>query len=265
MCCPSATFAVWSSSWLHGAAAADDVLDALGNWGSAQEFVAGDARSAELFTLPLTDEIPAKPAHMLGSLRANKISAAHLLLPVPGDARGLAGGGPFTAAALDAGEAVLLLDDTRTHRHGMVPRQIATGLFRWTMFTPDAEIVDGYLAFKEAEHELTTVVREGAETLRLLDVARDRPEARLELAAHLRSLPDLTWPTGTPGTALRVLQRTSEISAILTLAAADEPGGAASASSAQLRSNTLRALDNAVREARRAAVNEAVRVIIETR
>ena len=35
MCRPSATFAVWSSAWLNGAAASDDVLDALLAWGEA--------------------------------------------------------------------------------------------------------------------------------------------------------------------------------------------------------------------------------------
>ena len=44
--CASATFTVWSSAWLAGAAAPDDVLDALGPWAEAHDVVAADAGTA---------------------------------------------------------------------------------------------------------------------------------------------------------------------------------------------------------------------------
>src|SRR5438445_6992925 len=34
---PSATLVVWTSAWLHGVAAADDVLDALHTWADQHE------------------------------------------------------------------------------------------------------------------------------------------------------------------------------------------------------------------------------------
>ena len=37
MPCPSATFTVWASAWLVGAAAPDDVLDALAPWADAHD------------------------------------------------------------------------------------------------------------------------------------------------------------------------------------------------------------------------------------
>jgi len=61
------------------------------------------------------------------------------------------------------------------------------------------------------------------------------------------------------GRALHVMRRADEVEAILELAAADEPGGAVSASAAERRAEALRPLDAAVRQARRAAVLEAVR------
>ena len=44
--CASATFTVWSSAWLAGAAAPDDVLDALGPWAQAHDVVAADTGTA---------------------------------------------------------------------------------------------------------------------------------------------------------------------------------------------------------------------------
>jgi hypothetical protein len=60
-----------------------------------------------------------------------------------------------------------------------------------------------------------------------------------------------------------VLQRAEEVAAILAIAQTDEPGGALSASAANQRADALRPLSDAVRRARAASVNEAVRVFAE--
>jgi hypothetical protein len=65
-----------------------------------------------------------------------------------------------------------------------------------------------------------------------------------------------------PGRALRVLQQADEVEAILAAASIDDPGGALTATAAQARTAALRPLATAVREARRAAVTEAVRVLV---
>ncbi|TLW94405.1 hypothetical protein FFT09_00375 [Saccharomonospora piscinae] len=261
MCCPSATFAVWSSAWLSGAAASDDVLDALDVWGEAHEVVASGDATATLFDLPVTGAVPASPARLLAALRALGAAGGRLALPVAGDVRGLGGGGPLTEAALRAGEALLLPD----LRAGVVPQPIAEGLVRWTVFaTAGPGPAPEYVSLGEAEHGLTDAVRDSAGALAELDVARDRPGVRGELSAALRSSPAPTWPPGMPGRALRVLQRAEEVGAILHLARADEPGGAMSASAATRRADALRPLDNAVRRARCAAVDEAVRVFART-
>ncbi len=262
VCCPSATLAVWSSAWLSGVTASDDVLDALTAWGEAHEVVAHDDAIAEVFDLPVTGRVPATPVGLLGALRRLGTPGGRLVLPVAGDVRGLGGGGPLTTAALRAGEALVFPD----LGYAVVPQPIAEGLLRWTVFGLASNPVLGtpapeYVPLSEAEHGLTETVRNSAGALQALDVARDRPGVRAELSAALRTKPRLEWPSGMPGRALRVLQRADEVDAILTLAQADEPGGAMSASAAVRRAEALRPLGDAIRRARCAAINESVRLL----
>ena len=259
MCCPSATLAVWTSAWLSGAAASDDVLDALLAWGEAHEVVAADAESAVTLNLPLAGDFPVTPVQLLAALRAKGAGRARLVLPVPGDVRGLGGGGPFAEAALRGGEAVVL----PALGFGLVPQPIAEGLVRWGAYKVDTSGGHDPVGLGEAEHALTDTIRDSAGALQTLDVARDRPGVRAELSAWLKARPKLSWPAGTPGRALRVLQRAEEIGGILALAQVDEPGGALSASAAALRADALRPLGEAIRVARYAAVNEAVRLFTD--
>lgn len=259
VCCPSATFAVWSSAWLNGVAASDDVLDALEAWGEAHDVVAADGQAAEAFDLPLAFNRPASPVQLLVALRAQGATGVGLVLPAPGDVRGLGGGGPFTDAALRAGEAAVLSEIG----FGLVPQVIAEGLMRWTVFALREPTPVEYLGLGAAEQDLTDAIRASAGALQALDVASERPGVRAELSARLRSVPEVEWPVGTPGRALRVLQRTEEVAAILAIAQIDDLGGALSASAAIQRADALRPLSNAVRHARAASVNEAVRVFGE--
>jgi hypothetical protein len=250
---------VWTSAWLSGAAASDDVLDALLAWGEAHEVVAADVESAVGLNLPLAGDFPGTPVQLLAALRAHDAGGALLVLPVPGDVRGLGGGGPFAEAALRAGDAMVL----PSLGFGLVPNPIAEGLVRWSVYKVDTDRAPEHIGLADAEHGLTDAIRDSAGALQSLDVAKDRPGVRAELSAWLRARPTLTWPAGTPGRALRVLQRAEEIGAILALAQIDEPGGAVSASAAVLRADALRPLGDAVRIARYAAINEAVRLFTD--
>ncbi|OZM73122.1 hypothetical protein CFN78_12125 [Amycolatopsis antarctica] len=262
MCCPSATFAVWSSAWLHGAAASDDALDALLPWGEAHDVVAGDPATAEATGLPADGTGVVPVAELLAVLRGLGASGGHLVLPVPGDVRGL-GTGPFATQALGAGEAVLFTGTV----FAAVPSPVAEGLVRWTVHSRAGSALTApqpeYVGLGEAEHGLTAAVRESAGALQAMDVARERSGVREELSARLRSAPEPAWPPQMPARALRVLARAHEVGAILAMAQADDPGGAVSATSAQQRSAALRPLADAVRAARRAAVNEAVRTFAD--
>ncbi|WP_133907252.1 hypothetical protein [Actinophytocola oryzae] len=253
MSSPSATLAVWSSAWLSGAAAADDVLDALQDWAELHEVVAADERLASTLEIPLRGEAGGSPAVLLAALRRSGAENAELVMPVPGDVRGLGGASRFASEALRAGEAVVF------NGLGIVPEPIGEGIIRWTVFEIDRTTPAPNVPLGEAEHELTGAMRVAAGILIELGVAKKRAGVREELQARVAERTKSRWPEGMPQRALRVLQRAAEVAAILELAMEDEPGGALSASAAHKRAEAIRPLFHAVRTARCAAVAEAVR------
>jgi hypothetical protein len=262
--CPSAIFTVWTSAWLAGAAAPDDVLDALSPWAEAHDVQAADAATAELTALPRPGEPVSSIMFLLAALRRNSSSAGatanpgRLVLPVPGDVRGLPGPGAFSREATDAGEGALFADAGL----GVVPHPVADGVLRWTVYpVPDPGPPPEFVPLGQAERDLREQVRQSASVLTSLGVARHRPGVREEIAAALRARPATLWPAGMPGQALRVLQHADEVEAILAAASVDEPGGALSAAAAVARREALRPIETAVRVARRAAVAAAVRVL----
>lgn len=260
--CVSATMTVWVSAWLAGAAAPDDVLDALEPWGEAHDVLTDDDRTASATGLPGPTDHPTSVTFLLAALRragaALTTGPARLVLPAAGDPRGLPGPGAFSRAALDAGEGLLFAE----LGYGLVPRSLGDGLMRWTVHTvPEPLAPDEQVALGEAEHALRDQVRRSTSTLTSLGVARHRPGVRQEIEAALRARPRSLWPDGMPAHSLRVLQRAEEVDAILAAASVDDPGGALSASAAQARTDALRPLATSVRVARRAAVAEAVRVL----
>lgn len=258
--CASATLAVWASAWLAGAAAPDDVLDALAPWSDAHDVAAADDEAAALTGLPGPGAPPSSTTMLLAALRRlTPRGQARLVLPAPGDVRGLPGPGRFSREATTTGEGVLFADAG----FGVVPGPIADGVLRWSVYAvPDPGPVPEHVALNEAERDLRSQVRAAATALTELDVARHRPGVREEIAAALRRRPRALWPDGMPAQALRVLQQADEVDAILVAAAGDEPGGALSASATIARSDALRPIAAAVRVARRAAVAEAVRVLV---
>lgn len=256
---PSATFTVWTSAWLAGAAAPDDVLDALAPWAEAHDVQAADADTAAITTLSPPGAPVSSVTFLLAALRRLASgSGARLVLPAPGDVRGLPGPGAFSREATAAGEGVLFADAGL----GVVPTRVAEGVLRWTVYTvPVAGPPPEFVSLSHAEADLRDQVRRSASVLTSLGVARHRPGVREEIAAALRARTRTMWPAGMPGQALRVLQHADEVEAILAAASGDDPGGALSASAATARSEALRPIEATVRVARRAAVAEAVRVL----
>ncbi len=255
----SATFTVWASAWLAGAAAPDDVLDALAPWALAHDVRAADDDTAVATTLPAPGSPVSSLAFLLALLRrTSPRGPARLVLPVPGDIRGLPGPGVFSREATAAGEGVLFAEAGL----GIVPTTVAESVLRWTVYpVPEPGPPVEFVALGQAERDLREQVRQSASVLTSLGVARHRPGVREEIAAALRARPETLWPAGMPGQPLRVLQHSDEVEAILAAAQVDEPGGALSASAAEARREALRPIETAVRVARRAAVAEAVRVL----
>ncbi|GAB2914360.1 hypothetical protein GCM10027047_10470 [Rhodococcus aerolatus] len=255
----SATLTVWASAWLAGAAAPDDVLDALTPWAPLQRAHAGDRVAPGTTGLPEPGEGAVGAAALFTALRAATPDGVHLVLPVPGDVRGLPPGTEFAAAALAQGQGVLAPGAGL----GLVPVPEGQEMVRWVAFAVprDARVPD-HVGLGEAEHGLRQAVRDTARAMAELDVAGgDATGVRGRIAAVLRARPSLGWPPAMPPRALRVLDQADEVAAILAAAQQDSPGGARTAGAAARRDDLLRPLWTAVRDARRAAVVEAVRVI----
>jgi hypothetical protein len=259
--CVSATMTVWVSAWLVGAAAPDDVLDALEPWGEAHDVLAADDATARGIGLPGPTDRPTSITFLLAALRkvrgATAQGPARLVLTAPGDVRGLPGPGLFSRAVIEADEGLLFADIG----YGLVPTPMGGGLLRWTVHSVlEAVPPEEHVALGEAEFALRDQVRQSTSTLTALGVARHRPGVRQEIEATLRSRPRRLWPDGMPGHSLRVLQHADEVEAILAAASVDD-GAALTATAAQARTDALRPLATAIRVARRAAVTEAVHVL----
>ena len=252
---------VWLSAWLAGAAAPDDVLDALEPWAEAHDVVTADESTAAVTALPGPGSPATSVTFLLAAVRrlsGSTSSHARLALPVPGDFGGMPTTGTFSRAAMETGHGVLLPDIG----YGLVPTPIAEGLVRWTVHSVLEPVpLDEHLPLGECEHALREQVRKSASILTSLGVARHRPGVRQEIENTLKSRPRSLWPDGMPPNALRVLQHADEVEAILAAASVDEPGDALTASAARARTDALRPLATAVRVARRAAVAEAVHVL----
>ena len=240
----SGVFAAWASAWLAGEAAYDDVLTR----------VTGADEPHRVAGAPVADtEVPL--GWVLPVLRERSSDGVSVVLPVPGDPRGLPGPGPFSTAALAAGEAVLgrgfgLVPAITEHGSALGSR---TTCVRWTAYEVAAPAPDP-LTVAEAEHDLTAATRDAASALAALDIASWRPEMADGLARVRRgSTPDL--PPGHDGRAVRLLAQADRLATVLDLAAGDAPGGSVTSAEARARDEALRPLRTAVRRARVAAYN----------
>src|SRR6266542_4050005 len=177
------------------------------------------------------DDVPLGWA--LTAWRDRGATALRLVLPAPGDPRGLPGPSPFSTATMAAGEGVhggglgLVPEVTR---HGSELGSGAYGVC-WRAYPDLAEPPADPLAVAEAEHDLTGALREAASTLAAMDAASWRPEVAGELA-RLRRVGAPALPPGYPPRAVRLLAQADRLAAVLELAAADAPGGALTAGAA---------------------------------
>ena len=262
MPCASASLAVWSAAWIAGAAAADDVLDALAPWSDAHDVVAADAGVAAGTDLPTPDHAGSGVAALLVLLRRRGAGGeldARVVLPVAGDVRGLPGPEPLRTAAMTAGECAVFPGASLA----VVPSTVADGVLRWTVHVVEDVPHQAHPSLPDAEHDLRTGVRDAATTLASMDVARPRAGVREEIARTIADKPAPDWPETIPQRTLRILQRATEVEAILWVATDDSPGGALSASAIRARTDALRPLFDAVRAARRASIAEMVRVLAD--
>jgi len=237
---PAGRFAVWATAWLSGRSSYDEALDAL--LGEQAHRVSG---------LPGTTEaVPLGWA--LTALRGLGERRFRLVLPVPGDIRGLPRLPGLADVALESGQAAV------GERLALVPETIGPEAVAWTAFALDGAPplpppVEGSL--RAVSGQLDLAVADAARTLAGLDLARWHPEVPALLAGLARPAPAPGLPFDTDPLALAVLGRAQRLARVLDLALADAPGGAVNHAQAARRDEALRPLTDAVREATAAAFN----------
>ena len=280
MWCPSVSLSMWANAWLAGLAAPDDVLDALTIWAPTHSVTAYDAVAGGRTGLPWPDVDKAGAVSLLQTVRngAGRRGDANwparpaigVVLPVPGDVRGLAAGTGFQRDALNAGEAVIV-SGPAGEAIGLVPefeyddgddgmpdesRPPELCSLSWTVYSlPAAPVVD-QIDLGEAEYALRSAVRSAAEALGAMQLGAaggvDDPRGLVEQV--LESSGHHLAPDHAPLRALRVLENAAHVDAIITVSAGLMPIGTQSASEAQIASDALRPLAAVVRSARIAAV-----------
>jgi hypothetical protein len=237
---PAGRFAVWATAWLSGRTSYDVALDAL--LGDTAHRVSG---------LPGTEEaVPLGPA--LTALRGLGERRLRLVLPVPGDVRGLPAVPGLAALALESGQAAV------GDRLALVPEALGPEVIAWTAFPldgvpPAAPPVEGTL--RAVSGHLDLAVGDAARTLAGLDLARWNPEVPALLAGLGKPATAPALPDDHDPLAVSVLGRAQRLAAVLDLAMADAPGGAVNHAQAAARDTALRPLADAVREATTAAFN----------
>ena len=272
MWCPTVSLSVWGNAWLAGVAAPDDVLDALSQWAPRHSVTAYDAVAAGRTGLPWPDVNHSGTMSLLQTLRTAAgipagAPAISVVLPVPGDVRGLPAGTQFQRDAVTAGEAILISGGPSSPVVGLVPdfefddgdesdEAELSGL-SWTAYSLPGVPISGHLDLGEAEFALRSAVRSAADALGAIraeaggvDVADPRRlvEQVLESSGLHRA------PDHAPSRALRVLENAAHIDAIVTVSSELMPIGLQSSSEAQIANDALRPLSAVVRSARLAAV-----------
>ncbi|MGE2691656.1 hypothetical protein [Mycolicibacterium pulveris] len=276
MWCPSVSLSVWANAWLAGAAAPDDLLDALSLWAPRHSVIAYDSVAAGRTGLPWPDLVDAGAVSMLQTLRtaagtATSTPPVALSLPVPGDVRGLPAGTQFQRDAVAAGEAVVVTGDG-TEAIGLVPDFEYPELadleddaddgpdpcaISWTVYSVPAVAPAALMDLGEAEYELRSAVRSAAEvlaTLRAGAAELDVDDPRRLVAQVLESERRHRVPDHAPTRAVRVLENAAQIDAIIAVSAGLIPIGLHSSSELRLASDVLQPLSTVVRSARLAAV-----------
>ncbi|OBH03230.1 MULTISPECIES: hypothetical protein [unclassified Mycobacterium] len=295
MWCPSVSLSLWANAWLAGKAAPDDVLDALSVWAPKQSVTAYDAVAAGHTGLPWPDVHDAGTVTLLQTLRAavgrpagssapdRLRGTVNIVLPVPGDVRGLAPGTQFESDALAAGEAVIIAnpDDPATavglvpeFSYGDLDEADDAGLpelcgLSWTVYSlPGAPVLEHH-ELGDAEYSLRSAVRSAADALGAIGVgaaASDVDDPRGLVEQLLESSRQHRIPDHAPSRALRVLENAAHVDAIIAVSAglsrvSESPTdrivagiGAQSSSQARIATDALRPLTTVVRSARMAAV-----------
>ena len=272
MFCPSASLSVWANSWLAGHAAPDDVLDALMAWAPRHSVMAYDAIAAGRTGLPWPDMDSAGPMSLLQTVRTAagrrpeaglaRRPAIAVVLPVPGDVRGLIPGTQFSHDALAAGEAVVV-SGPDGDAVGIVPMLESTDesaddgdVLTWSVYSVTECPLSDPIDLGEAEYALRSAVRTAAEALGGLELSGGgAANPRMLVEEVLAANGHHRLPDHAPPRAVRVLSTAAHVDAIIAVTDGLPATGTRSASEARIADDAMRPLSSVVRAARTAALS----------
>jgi len=240
-----AQLAAWGSAWLAGAAAFDDVLDAVTGTG---RHVGG----------PGFGPGPNPVGAALASWKQAGSSVLRLVLPVPGDVRGLAGPAPFRTAALTAGQAVYGRDFGLTVLSGRDTPSSAGRELIWHR-AEYSELPPDPVSMADAEHDLTESIRETASLFASRGVTSWLTDIAPALSDARRAGERLHLPPSHPPRAVRLIAQAERLTAVFTVVDSDDTGQLTAAAVAD-RDRALAPLRLAVRRALLAGYNAAAEV-----
>ena len=219
----------WGTAWLRGHVVADDLIDAVVDTDAIH--LVGTAGASDPLLVGL------------GALRSRGAAAVGAALPAEGDPVGLGGPRPFNDAALEVGEAVVVLDAAGLPVTGLVPERLGAAV----TWQPHAAARRQVPDVVEADRTLRTVLLEAAEDLARLEIARWRPEVA-DVLMDLQRRETLLAPVGVPARCVDLAARGLQALEIVELALEDD-GGAISVQEAQARREALVPLGRAGRRA----------------
>lgn len=220
----------WGTAWLRGHVVADHLIDAV-----------LDQDAAHLVAFP--DSEPEPLVSGLGRLRVAGADGLGAALPTEGDPVGLGGPVGFNTAALEVGEAVVVLDAAGFALQGLVPDRVGAAV-TWTVMAAERRQLPDV---GEADRALRSALPEAADALAALGVARWRPEVADRLM-NLRHRPRVAAPPGVPPRCAELAARGLQALEIVDLAMEDD-GGAMSSFEMGARRAALLALGRAARRA----------------
>ncbi|WP_300679480.1 hypothetical protein [Nocardioides sp.] len=222
----SLRFAWWGTAWLRGQVSADDLLDAV-RGEDAQHLVARLDGEVEGLLIGL------------GRARAAGASGIGVALPVEGDPVGLGGPATFNHAALEAGEAIVLIGTGL----GLVPERTGAAVV-WREYAASRRQLPDV---GECDRALRAALPAAADELARLDVAHWSPDVADELIDLTRTEAPPA-PDGIPDRCRDLAARALFAAGVVDLALVDD-GGAVSLTEAAARRDALIPLDRCARRA----------------
>lgn len=234
----------WLRSWRSGLVPVDDLLAAV-----------TDTPMRGIEQVVVVDGIGVDLATGLAGLSRTPADEIRLVLPVPGDLRGLPTSGEFAAAALTCGEAVVagdcgLVPQPRTHTSGSGDTWHTVSWLRHDLPVRPKPVDEPTVA--DADLALSEALRDATGVLTRLDVAAWNPQLDRALT-RMRAPSGRQLPPGFDNRSRRLFDRATLLDTALRVAESDAMGGAVTSYEASARREALRPLAAACRQALLAA------------